>query len=300
MDGNIFNIQSFCVHDGPGIRTTVFFKGCPLKCKWCFNPESQESKPVFSYNKNLCKKCTKCVNNCPNNALSFNEKGTLINNSNLCAHCNTCIHNCDKKAIKFFGKKYTVDEVVEIVKKDMVFYDSSQGGVSLSGGEVLNQFEFVSELLDKLNAEGISTLIETTGYGPFEHLQTLANKCDYVFYDIKHLDDKKHIEATGVSNKIILDNIRKLKGTTAKVVVRIPVIPTINDGDNIIETGKFVKNLGYIERMGLLPYEKYGIAKYENINRDYYLSNIETPSMDTMNQYKTKLEELGLKVEIGI
>lgn len=300
MEGYIFNIQNFCVHDGPGIRTTIFLKGCPLRCKWCFNPESQDIKPSFSYHKNLCIRCNSCINSCLNGALSFNESGILCNDVNKCTYCNSCIDSCEQKAIKFYGKKYTIDEVVEIVKKDMMFYESSNGGVTLSGGEVLTQFEFVSALLDRLKAEGISTLIETTAYGSFEHLSALVDKCDYVFIDIKHMDDTKHIEAIGVSNKLILDNIKKLKGTKSKVVVRIPVIPTINDGDNIIETGKFVKSLGYVERIGLLPYEKYGISKYENLNREYTLMDLNTPNKEDMKQYKTKLEELGLKVEIGI
>lgn len=299
MEACIFNIQSFCVHDGPGIRTTVFFKGCPLRCQWCFNPESQDIRPVFSYHKNLCKHCNSCISVCPTKSLHFNKNNCLVHNIDTCINCGKCIKTCGQNAIKFYGKMYTLDEVVDIVLKDRLFYETSGGGVTLSGGEVLNQHEFAYALLDRLKEEGISTIIETTAYGPFENLAKLAKKCDYVYVDLKHMNDDIHKKYVGVSNSLILENLKKLKGVNTKVVVRIPVIPTINDGDNIIETGKFVKSLGYVERMGLLPYEKYGISKYESINREYMLNDIQTPNKKVIEEYKTKLQELGIKVEIG-
>ena len=299
MKGLVFNIQHFSVHDGPGIRTTVFLKGCPLKCRWCFNPESQEYAPSFSYHADNCRKCFRCINNCPQSALSFENNRVMVDKTK-CTWCGKCESECPGRAIRIFGKEMTSEDLIDELLKDKVFYNFSNGGVTFSGGEVLSQSSFVMEVTDRLREKGVHTLIETSGYGSKEDLLKLAAHVDEIYYDVKLLDDQLHEKFTGQSNQVILRNLEALKDRNVPVTVRIPVIWGINDEDNIIRTAEYVSRLGFIKRVGLLPYNDFGVVKYEDLGREYRLNNIIKKEESALQKYIEVFENLGIKIQTGI
>lgn len=298
MKANIFNIQKFSVHDGPGIRTTIFFKGCPLKCAWCHNPESQSSDKEILYDKNKCTLCLNCVKECNNNAIYRVDK-TLVTNMDKCNFCNACIICCIKGARQIAGKEYTVDEVVKEVLKDRVFYKNSKGGVTLSGGEPLIYADFVEKLLIKLKEENIHTAVDTCGAVEFEILERIASYTDLFLYDIKSMDDDKHILYTGSTNKDIIQNLLKLTQIHDNINLRLPLIEGINaDDKHIVGILELLKNTN-IKKINLLPYHDIAKHKYEKLGRSYDLYNMERPSDDKLNNFKEMLESEGYKVKIG-
>ena len=266
MKANIFNIQKFSVHDGPGIRTTVFFKGCPLKCIWCHNPESQNQAREILYDKNKCTLCGNCIRACGNNAIEINDN-VLITNMDKCNFNGDCTVYCINSARQIAGKEYTVDEVLKEVIKDKVFYKNSKGGVTLSGGEPLIYADFVEELLMKLKEENIHTAIDTCGYADFKVLERMSRYTDLFLYDLKSMDDGKHILYTGVSNINIIDNLIKLSKIHNNINLRLPLIEGINDDeDNIFEILRIIKNTS-IRKVNLLPYHGMGMHKYQKLDR---------------------------------
>ena len=297
MKANIFNIQKFSVHDGPGIRTTVFFKGCPLKCIWCHNPESQNSDKEILYDKNKCSLCGNCIRACQNNAIEI-KNNVLKTNMDKCSFCSDCTICCINSARQIAGKEYTVDEVVEEVLKDRVFYKNSKGGVTLSGGEPLIYGEFVEELLNKLKEENIHTAVDTCGYADFKLIERISKYTDLFLYDLKLMDDEKHILYTGVSNAIIIDNLRKLSKIRKKINLRLPLIEGINDDeDNIFEILKLIKNTN-IKKINLLPYHDIAMHKYEKLGRTYS-KNMKRPADEKLERIKEIFEKEGYKVKIG-
>lgn len=298
LNGAVFNIQKFSIHDGPGIRTTVFFKGCPLRCLWCHNPESQNAKKEMLYDRGKCVLCRTCETVCPTKAIRF-ENDRMVTDMDKCVFCGKCITYCMYEARDTAGKEYTVDEVLKVVLQDRVFYKQSGGGVTVSGGEPLMQIDFVEELLRRLKEEGIHTAVDTCGAVSFDVLERIAKYTDLFLYDIKLMDDKKHKEYIGVSNKLIIDNLIKLSKIHDNINIRMPIIEGINaDDSHIMETLNLIKDLN-IKKINLLPYHDIAKHKYYKLGRGYDEEKMSKPSDEKMNAYKGMLEKAGYKVKIG-
>jgi pyruvate formate lyase activating enzyme len=268
LTGIVFNIQGYSIHDGPGIRTTVFIKGCPLSCFWCQNPESQLKKPQVLLNKDKCVACGRCVKECPEGAISITETCSTIDRSK-CIACGACCTVCPVNARNLTGKLLTVDEVMVEVLRDKKFYEKSGGGVTLSGGEPTAQAEFSLNILRRCKEEGLHTALETCGYASWQTMQKLLPYLDLVLYDIKCMDAEKHRQATGMSNDVILNNAKRISECKPMMVVRVPLIPGFNDSpEEIRKIAEFVKTeLGPIE-VHLLPYNKLGEGKSNRLDKE--------------------------------
>lgn len=278
--GIVFNIQKLSIHDGPGIRTTVFLKGCPLRCLWCANPESQRREPEIACFPARCIGCGYCREICPQKAV----KNDLSIVRELCTRCLKCAEECFFDGKKVIGKSYTAEEIFREIRKDKVFYKKSGGGVTFSGGEPLMQQEFLMECLRMCRKEGIHTAIETTGMAQEENLLQAASLLDLIYFDLKHMDDELHKKLTGVSNRQILKNFRRLTAVHRNVTVRIPVIPGCNDEEeNIRKTAAFAAECG-AAGLELLPYHRLGEGKYDQIGREYHLKDRKAPGEDFMQK----------------
>ena len=254
MTATIFDIERNSFVDGPGIRTTVFFKGCNLHCAWCHNPESQSAKPQMMLYKDKCKGCGKCVEVCP----------TPEN----CTLCGKCTFYCPLDARKVCGKEYTVDEVFAEIMKDKSYYDNSNGGVTFSGGECMLQIDFLVEILKKCKESGIHTAVDTAGHIPFESFEKVLPYTDLFLYDIKMFDSEKHKQYVGVGNELIFNNLKNLFAAGAKIWIRIPVIADINDSIRELQgIREFLLKCGNPDKVELLPYHAMGENKYETIGR---------------------------------
>ena len=267
--GYVFNIQKYSVHDGPGIRTVVFLKGCPLRCKWCSNPESQNLKPSFAWNDTTCIGCKICVNSCKSNALTFTEKGIVRNSS--CVHCFECVKQCPAKAMFLYGEAWSIDAILDEVEKDSLFYARSGGGLTLSGGEPLMQYDFVYELLTAAKARHIHRAMESSGFAETEKFLNIASLLNYLHMDIKHLDSKQHELFTGQPNERILHNIEEVRKTfpALPLHLRTPVIPDVNDDEELIKNiALYAKKVGASE-YELLAYHKMGESKYHFMGLEY-------------------------------
>lgn len=298
--GLIFDIKRYAIHDGPGIRTTVFFKGCPLRCRWCHNPEGQSITPELTFNENRCiEDCNECLESCEKGALSRANHHISIDKKG-CNLCGDCVEACVTEALELIGREKTIEEVVNEIEKDMIFYDQSQGGVTFSGGEPLLQPKFLDALLTECKKRNIHTTLDTSGNASFEVFEKIVDKVDLFFFDIKMIDEEKHREMTGVSNKLILENLRKLAEDENPVVIRIPIIPGINDTEeNIPKTAEFIAALRGVEYVSLLPYHKVGRQKYKRLNRTYLEERTQSPSQEKIKKIKKKFEEVGFTVKIG-
>ncbi len=298
IEGVIFNIQKFSLHDGPGIRTIVFFKGCNMSCLWCSNPESQEVAPQIMFNKNLCTKCGRCQSVCETSAIDMNSVYRI--DKSKCIKCKRCVESCLNGALVLEGKKYSVEEIIKELKKDSVQYRRSNGGITLSGGEVLLQPDFAVELLKECKAYGWHTAIETAMYVNSEAVKKVMPYIDLAMIDIKSMNDEVHKRFTGVSNNIILKNIKLSDQLTKEIIIRIPVIEGFNaDLQSIGEIAQFSKSLTNLKRIDLLPYHNYGENKYEAIGRDYLLGELKSPSEDKMERLKALVEIMGIPCTIG-
>jgi pyruvate formate lyase activating enzyme len=272
MKATIFDIERNSFVDGPGIRTTVFFKGCNLRCAWCHNPESQSAKPQMMFYKNKCTGCGKCREKCPNSM----EK---------CDLCGRCSLFCPHDAREICGKEYTVDEVLKEILKDKTFYDNSGGGVTFSGGECMLQIDFLAELLKRCKENGIHTAVDTAGHVAFECFERILPYTDLFLYDIKCYDSEKHKKYTGVSNELLFSNLKKLLQTDKTIWVRIPVIPTVNDTEEEMLTIKtFLSSCGIPEKVELLPYHAMGEHKYAAIGKEAQIFSV--PSEEKMMRLK--------------
>jgi pyruvate formate lyase activating enzyme len=297
--GCVFDIKRYAIHDGPGIRTTVFFKGCPLRCRWCHNPESWRVAPELSFRPGRCVQCGRCVELCPPGAVSLSDNGP-VTDPGKCAFCGQCVAACPAGAREIIGRQMTVAEVMAQVVKDVVFYDQSGGGATFSGGEPMMQPEFLLGLLDACRTEGIRTAVDTTCYAEPQVVRKVGERADLFLCDIKHMDPDLHRQYTGVGNERILSNIRMLAGTAREMHIRVPIIPGFNsDLENIRQTAQFVQSLERVRRMDILPYNRGGLEKAVRLAGEADLMHAETPSDDTMRDIADVLEGYGFEVKTG-
>ena len=295
--GVIFNIQRYSIHDGPGIRTTVFLKGCPLNCWWCQNPESQLSGQEMVFWEDRCIGCGACSLNCPSSAIQMKNKKP-VTDKNKCNLCGECSRTCPAQAREMIGKKLTTEEVIKDAEKDLVFYEESGGGVTFSGGEPLGQSEFLESLLICCQKERIHTAVDTSGYISWEILSKISSKVDLFLYDLKIMDSERHKKYTGVYNEIILENLKKLSSIHNTIFVRFPVIPGINDDyQNIKKTGEFLSSLK-IAKVNLLPYHYIGVDKYRRLGRTYKLATTQPPSEEKLSEISEILKKFNLNVKL--
>lgn len=297
--GIVFDVRRFSIHDGPGIRTTVFLKGCPLRCAWCHNPESQSTEPELIMRSNRCLRCGACAEACPEDAIRL-DLGGPITDLARCERCGLCVDACFSGARELAGRELTMTQVMAEIERDRPFYDESGGGATFSGGEPLLQPEFLAELLRSCRAGGIHTVLDTCGYAPWAVLDRVRDHVDLFLYDVKTLDDGQHRTLTGVSNRVILNNLRSLSERGHSIILRVPLIPGINDDDgNIRSTGELAASLRSLVRVELLPYHRIGVEKYGRIARPYLLSQIQVPSQERLAEVSHVLRaEFGLQVEI--
>ena len=298
--GIIFDIKRFATGDGPGIRSLVFLKGCPLMCKWCANPESQRTEPEIIYYRNKCTGCNKCVEKCPTQAIKHDQKYGLIIDREKCTTCGKCMEVCYYGARELIGKDMSVSEVMEIIHKDKKYYDNSGGGVTLTGGEPLLQPEFTKELLKACKKSGINTAIETSGSAKWQYLNEILPYLDLIFYDFKHIDSELHRQYTGVDNERILENLRKVNDTfEGEIIVRIPFITDINDSEeNQIRMYKHISQFNKIKKIEIMPYHRFGIPKYYGFGRDYKLEDLKPVNKNDLNHLCDLGMIYGMKVQI--
>lgn len=287
--GMVFNIQKYSMNDGEGLRTIVFLKGCPLRCSWCSNPESQRRSRQVLATATKCIQCGKCLAVC--------ETGGIADPSK-CLCCEKCTEACDAAAREVSGREMTVQEVLDEIEKDRAFYERSGGGVTLSGGEVLMQWRFATELAKAIKKRFLNLAIETTGYAPFEEAYSVIQFCDTVLYDLKHMDSKLHKQYTGVPNELILENARKLAGLNKHIIYRIPLIGGVNDDekniDIIIDFAKQTK----VNEIDILPYHEFGVAKYQKLGLNYSCDAY-TPKDEDVEKIRKKIEAEEINVRIG-
>jgi len=296
--GTIINIQKYSIHDGPGIRTTVFFKGCPLNCWWCHNPESQNPSPEIMFFKERCTGCGSCAKKCPSKAIELLEAYPVVNESN-CTLCGKCSDFCLSNARELVGKDITVKNLMSEIIKDEVFYEESNGGVTFSGGEPLMHADYLNNVLMLCKDKGIHTTVDTSGYAVWEQFEKIVDNVDLFLFDIKHMNNEKHLEYIGASNFVILENVKKLSQRGCNINIRMPIIAGVNDDDENIDASiNFLAKLNIIQ-VNLLPYHKMGMDKYRRLNKEYRLSGFEKPKDEVIDMIAEKFKNAGIKIKIG-
>jgi glycyl-radical enzyme activating protein len=290
LKGLVFDIQRFSIHDGPGIRTTVFLKGCPLSCLWCHNPESQDARPEVFFTASKCIGCLFCARMCERGGHRF-EGGKHIFDRSGCIRCGECTKECYSQALEVAGKEMTVEEVVAEVKKDQAFYENSGGGMTLSGGEPLMQFEFTREILKAAKAAGLHTCMETCGYAATERVLVVAPLTDLFLYDVKETDPARHREHTGVPSDRILSNLAALSAAGARIVLRCAVVPGLNDRpDHFAAVAKLADELKGVQAVDVLPYHPLGTSKSQRLGRTSQLADTKPPPEDTVREWLAAIQ----------
>ena len=294
VTGQIFNIQHFSTEDGPGVRTTVFLQGCPLRCAWCANPESQAGVRQLAHRAALCVKCGCCIRSCPEQALSVRDGAVRIDREK-CVSCGTCTEVCPSHAMFFYGERKSVDAVWDEVLRDKGYYETSGGGVTCSGGECMLQPDFVGALFRRCREAGIHTALDTCGQFPPASIEKVLPYTDLVLYDIKEMDSEKHALFTGAGNEQILENLKRIRAYPATVRIRIPVIPGWNDdATDLRATAEFVRALDPGLHVDLLPYHRFGRAKYEMLDLPYPPGDLEPPTPERKASYRRIFTDAGL------
>ena len=298
----IFNVQKYNMYDGPGLRTIVFFKGCPLRCKWCANPEGLQRKIQVMFKTNSCMNCGKCTEVCPVNIHEMVDGKHRVRRDIDCTGCRRCVSVCPNKALEITGQVKTVSELLEIVQEDAGFYQMSGGGVTLGGGECTAQPEAARELLSACKAEGINTAIETCGHTKTEKLLEIAEYVDLFLFDIKHMDPKRHNELTGVGNELILHNIQELLKRRYNVKVRMPMLKGINDSreeiDAVIQFLLPYRDDPNFKGVDLLPYHKMGVGKYVQLDKPYPIQDDPSLSQEDLDRIEGWMKEYNFPVSV--
>jgi pyruvate formate lyase activating enzyme len=300
--GTILKIQRFSLQDGPGIRTTVFLKGCPLRCTWCSNPESQRAHPELMYDRIRCiRDCKACLPVCEFISKKTTGGPGIEIDRSRCTNCGRCANVCPSKALYSSGESMSAEEVLLRVERDACFYRNSCGGVTLSGGEPLFQHEFAGDLLRRCKERGIHTVLDTSGFAEWTLLKEVAELADLILYDLKCADDTMHRELTGVSNGLILDNAMKLSRQSVPMIIRIPVIPGMNDDEKEIEdAARFIRGLKSVLGIDLLPYHRLGAPKYRALGRKNPVEHVGPADKDLMNKVRSLLKRLGLDASVVV
>jgi len=293
----IFDVQRYSVHDGPGIRTLVFFKGCPLRCKWCQNPESISKQREIAFFSNKCIGCGECAKACPKGAITFEGPGRI--NRSLCDRCGKCTETCYAEALVTVGKEYAVSDLLDVVERDRPFYRQSGGGVTVSGGEPTAQFSFLLDFLKAAKAADLHTVMETCGSCAWSKLEQLLPYLDLIHFDLKIIDAKAHRRHTGAGNRSILTNARKLVESSANMVFRVPLVPGMTaTSENVLDIIDLLSEFEH-DRIHLLPYHKMGESKLERIDSTLEPLNLEPLSDEDVAAIKVQFEAAGISVLIG-
>jgi pyruvate formate lyase activating enzyme len=297
--GLIFNVQKYSIHDGPGIRTTVFLKGCPLHCAWCHNPESISPRQEIMVVEQRCIGCSECRRAC-SHGLELPGDGPLPPRAEVCELCGACIGACPTEARQMVGRDLTVDEVLELVLQDRIFYEDSGGGVTFSGGEPLCQPEFLGALLQACRARGLHTAVDTCGMAQRQHLLAVAPVTSLFLYDIKFIDDARHQHYTGASNSVILENLQALAKVHREIWLRVPVIPGINDDEAGLEAiARFAAGIAAIRQVNLLPFHQTSLPKARRLGHVSSVSGVQPPSAEAMERAATIFKNHGLIAKVG-
>jgi len=295
-----FDIKRYAINDGPGIRITIFLKGCPLSCAWCHNPESMLPTIQKLYTASKCIGCQSCVKVCPMDACVLTPKG-IVTDPELCQLCGACAEACPTKAIEMTGKQRSVDELIAIIEKERPFFEQSGGGVTCSGGEPLYHADFLNEMLDACGERGFHRVVDTTGLSRTETLLKVAERTELFLYDLKHMDSAKHKFYCGVGNERILGNLTALADSGADIRIRMPLVGGVNDDDaNLAATAAFVAGLsGQKKEVNLLPYHSIAVKKYEKLGRDYDKGEMHEPSKQLQQRAIRIFDQHGLTATIG-
>jgi len=300
MTGRIFDVKRYSIHDGPGIRTTVFFKGCPLRCLWCHNPEGIHGLPELMHLESRCARCYACEAACPRAAIGRAREGAVLIDREKCDLCGKCASACVYDAMQLAGREVSVSELVEEIERDRIFFEQSGGGATVSGGDPLSQPAFLEDLLDALRARGIHTAVDTSAFAPGELVDRMAAKAGLVLCDLKVVDDAKHREFTGVANGPILENLKRLAEGPAEVWVRMPLLAGVNDGEEDIRAAiAFLGSLPTIRTVGLLPYHSGGFAKARRLGTEASFRAFEPPTAERCAAIEADFRKAGFLVHKG-